>query len=279
MASGPISSLVRLAGRVPDPWLGKLEKLISLVRGKGAGAGWDLECETAVAARLIKRKVPVIIDVGAHHGEWSLALGSQLERSGVHGEFHLVEPSPSSVERLRALQRSDFRLHPVALGRKQEERVLFEPAPGSLLSSLHRRSDSFLPPDIQCRETSVPVVTLDELLASLCVDTVDFLKLDTEGHELEILIGAEKSFMEGKIQTLSFEFGSANVFSRTYFRDYWDLLSGKWKFQISRIRPGGSLHAVNEYSEELEFFRGATNYVAIRKPSHGGTVALGVSKG
>ena len=63
------------------------------------------------------------------------------------------------------------------------------------------------------------------------------------------------------VKVVMFEFGSANVNSRTFFRDFWDLLTG-FGYRIERIIPGGGTLAVRRYAEDLEYFRGATNYVA-----------------
>ena len=40
---------------------------------------------------------------------------------------------------------------------------------------------------------------------------------------LEALKGAANSLASGMIKALAFEFGSGNLNSRTFFRDFWDL--------------------------------------------------------
>ena len=73
--------------------------------------------------------------------------------------------------------------------------------------------------------------------------------------------GAARTLERGGISALTFEFGSGNVNSRTFFRDFWELLSGHG-YRIERIIPGGRTVPVDNYGEELEYFRGATNYIA-----------------
>lgn len=53
-----------------------------------------------------------------------------------------------------------------------------------------------------------------------------------------------------------------NIDSRTFFRDYWDLLN-PLGFSIFRIAPGGILIQIREYREELEYFKIVSNYVAV----------------
>jgi hypothetical protein len=92
------------------------------------------------------------------------------------------------------------------------------------------------------------------------------MKLDIEGAELSALLGAAASLSRGRIDTIAFEFGSANVYSRTFFRDFWQLLADAG-FRLWRILPGGGLLAVDSYSEQLEHFRGVSNYLAsVRRP-------------
>lgn len=65
----------------------------------------------------------------------------------------------------------------------------------------------------------------------------------------------------GKIRALSFEFGSRNINSRTFFRDYWELLTAA-NFAIYRIAPCGKDILVEDYYEDAEYFRGVSNFVA-----------------
>ncbi len=87
------------------------------------------------------------------------------------------------------------------------------------------------------------------------------MKMDIEGHELLALRGAEQALKSRRIGALAFEFGSSDINSRTFFRDFWDLL-GAHGFSIARITPSGKAIALLDYYEDCEYFRGATNYIA-----------------
>jgi hypothetical protein len=65
---------------------------------------------------------------------------------------------------------------------------------------------------------------------------------------------------------LTFEFGSGQINSRTFFHDFWDLLQ-PLGFALRRICPGGRTVPVDEYYEDLEYFRGVTNYLALAPAS------------
>jgi Methyltransferase FkbM domain len=109
----------------------------------------------------------------------------------------------------------------------------------------------------------VPVVTLDAVIRDHNVAKIDLLKLDIEGAELAALCGSHDSLQGGIVSAIQFEFGSANIYSKTFFRDFWEILS-PLGYRLSRILPGGRLLSVPEYSEDLEHFRGVSNYIAVR---------------
>lgn len=54
----------------------------------------------------------------------------------------------------------------------------------------------------------VPVRTLDEIADMLTLSRIDLLKIDTEGHELEVLHGARKLLAAGLIRVLHIELTS-----------------------------------------------------------------------
>jgi hypothetical protein len=112
----------------------------------------------------------------------------------------------------------------------------------------------------------VEVSTIDQVIESQKIDFVDFMKMDVEGHKLFALRGTWQSLASRKIGALSFEFGCGNINARTFFRDFWELLTGAG-FSIWRIPPFGKDILVSDYYEDTEYFRGATNYVAELKPT------------
>jgi hypothetical protein len=88
------------------------------------------------------------------------------------------------------------------------------------------------------------------------------MKIDTEGHDLAVLEGSQLSLEAKRIRALTFEFGSVNINSRTYFRDFWEYLR-PLGYKIKRLCPGGRLIPIREYYEDLEYFRSVTNYLAV----------------
>jgi FkbM family methyltransferase len=172
----------------------------------------------------------------------------------------LIDPAAECCTRLRKL--NGVEVIEAAVGECAGKAKFYTPGDGSGLASLHKRHDSHVRQEhLILQEREVTVTTIDEILDQHGIELVDLAKMDLEGHELFALRGAARSLKTHRIRTLTFEIGTANVDSRTYFRDFWDLLTG-CGYRLQRIYPGGKTVPVLEYYEDLEYFRGVTNYIA-----------------
>lgn len=236
---------------------------LNLLAGKGCGSGWD-KGEEVAAARVIRargepQRPPVVIDCGGNRGTWTREVRARLESDA--GRWIVIEPAPESAALCRQLP--NVEVVEAAAGEHPATLDLYSNEAASGWASLHERGDSFAR-GARFTTRQVPVVTLDSVIAEKDIRIVDFLKLDIEGHELFALRGTRRALAAGMIRALSFEFGSGNVNSRTYFRDFWDLLV-PLGYELHRILPGGRTFRVAEYDEDLENFRGVTNYIGLLK--------------
>ena len=90
-------------------------------------------------------------------------------------------------------------------------------------------------------------------------ETPNVLKLDVEGHELDVLEGSMETLKN--IQIVQFEFGGTCIDSRKYFLDYWRFFSNLG-FDLYRMAPKGLIRIIS-YSERDETFR-FTNVFAVK---------------
>ena len=84
---------------------------------------------------------------------------------------------------------------------------------------------------------------------------IDFLSIDLEGHEYDVLIGSKNMLESKKIGIIQYEFGGCNIDSRTYFQDFWYLLNNN--YYIYRLLKNG-LKKIRQYEEEQERFLTST---------------------
>lgn len=136
--------------------------------------------------------VNCVIDVGAHEGEYAM----RLRDGGYTGRIVSFEPVPRAFEELarKAADDPGWIVHELALGR-EESRTTMNAVPGTL-SSLrpptefgarrYRRLQDPEPVEVEVRRLDG---MLDELIDGLD-DPRPYLKLDTQGFDLDVFAGA-----------------------------------------------------------------------------------------
>lgn len=106
------------------------------------------------------------------------------------------------------------------------------------LGSLRPRSDVGVR-QLRYDTVTVDTVRLDDFADENDIAIITLLKLDIEGHEVFALRGAERLLAAGRIRALTFEFGSANINSRTFFRDFGICSTGTATGSIVCCRAAG----------------------------------------
>lgn len=249
--------IVRLVVKLNPALPAVIELDMKNLQGKGKG-GESVSSEVAAALSFMnKYKIfePVIFDVGANVGLYSKAILDQIPNSKIFA----FEPSQASRNKLqnRFINDSRVTVIPLALGSESASRTLWSDEPGSGLASLTKRRLGHFEIDFNFAE-KVEVTTLDNWVNSQKVNP-DFIKMDVEGHEFDVLNGG-KNILKS-VRVIQFEFGGCNIDTRTYFQDFWYFFQS-YGFSLYRITPKGPLQIV-KYSEEDECFN-TTNYLAAR---------------
>lgn len=244
--------------------IGRLVSWLQLLQGVGSGCSVELSGEKGVLRQLAGRangRTVMVFDVGANQGQFLRAVRSVF--GGAPYSIHSFEPGMGAFRTLSAeFGRFDnVMLNHQAVSDRSGTATLWFDAPGSAGASLVRRDLSHVGREFSSEE-SVPTVTIDEYCHANRIEYIDLLKIDVEGHELEVLKGASRALESGRIGMVLFEFGGCNVDSRSFLRDFWRLFSSV-DMRLGRLTPSGYVVPLSRYSEALEQFRTA-NYVATR---------------
>lgn len=224
----------------------------------GLNYGWGQEVdksgEFGVLVRLRDRSSgPLnIFDVGANKGAY---LGAVLTVLGSRANVWSFEPQSSVFEKLQSRygQKPNVELICSALGSGPGRAEIYHNSQTDTMASLYASAGS--------HSEMIDVSTVDEICAKRAVDRIDLLKIDTEGFELNVLRGAESMLARNAVRAIQFEFGDAYVETTVHFKDFWSLLSPKYR--IYRILRHG-LTEIRSYSTDLEIYKTANFFCELR---------------
>jgi FkbM family methyltransferase len=146
---------------------------------------------------LLARCVPrdaVVLDAGAHAGQFT----KLFARIATEGRVYAIEPGSYARAILRtaiwARRLANVSVVPVALGAESRLAQLHIPVKASGAAGFGL--SHFGLPETRWRRVTAELVaqtTIDELVAALALDRLDFIKADIEGGELRLLEGAARA--------------------------------------------------------------------------------------
>ncbi len=242
--------------------LGYCASKCQYLMGIGSGSDVNGSGEIAVVKMLGRfcRPPYCIFDVGANKGQFLNTVTSEIDQEQCI--IHCFEPTSDSFNTLKqnAPKSPNIILNKLGLGKEQGTFSIFYDEPGSGTASLtKRRLDHF---GVSFSHTEqVQIDTVDNYCRLNNINRIDLLKIDVEGHEMDVLFGATNMFEKGLIGLVNFEFGGCNIDTRCFFQDffYWFKTVG---MKLYRITPSSYVHPLPHYLEIYEQFR-TTNFLAI----------------
>jgi len=260
-----ISNLFELYAMVfARPFFLKLNKFLLNISLRGLGVlNYRTEALRGefdwLSSYLSTKSSPLVIDVGANVGNYS----KDVLKINDSARVVSIEPHPVNFIKLKSNPELEGVLfHNLAVGEKLGELELFDYAnnDGSSHASLFKEVITDLHKG-NAVSHKVEVKPLSQIVELLDSERISLLKIDTEGNELNVLIGSKDIL--SRIDAIHLEFNEMNIISRTFFKDIWDLLNNDFYFY--RILPKGKLLPIPTYSSvfcEIFHFQ---NIVCIRK--------------
>jgi FkbM family methyltransferase len=205
-------------------------------------------------ARSVHKPGDVYVDVGANKGEWS----SVVLENAPEARLIAFEPVPPVCDDLRQnLSGRKIEIHCCALS-NESGRVTVNFIPSNpYLSSLETIGQDL---NVEGQSVEVERTTGDGFCEESGVGHIRLLKVDTEGHDLKVLEGFHSMLAQDKIDIIQFEYNYMSIFSRTFLRDFFQLLDGNYRIgRLLRNRID-----FFEYSMNVDNFIQA-NFVAVNR--------------
>lgn len=229
----------------------------------GGGSGFYNTGEKAVIRyfnnKIGKKTTPVVFDVGANKGDYSLEILSVF-KSNVN--LYCFEPSKKTFDLLKSNLSGyeNVKMYNLGLGKSNETAILYSNENASGMSSIFNRRLDHFDSKLENKE-EIKLERIDSFCRNNNINHIHLLKLDVEGNEMNILKGAENLIRSNSIDFIQFEFGACNIDSKTFFQDFFYFLNPRYK--IYRILKNG-LVLINRYETTLEVFL-TTNFLAVSR--------------
>lgn len=139
------------------------------------------------------KKGDVIFDVGANNGHTSLVFSQQI---GNDGKIYSFEPDNINYKRaeknIQLNNVKNIQLLKYGIGSKSEKLKLFNIDESNLGMNRIMKDDS------KYSYQEIDVISLDNFISSNNINKLNIIKIDVEGFEKEVLLGAENTIRQFK---------------------------------------------------------------------------------
>ena len=183
--------------------------------------------------------INLVLDVGASIGQ----TGELLRSINYKGKIVSFEPLSSAYKELLCNTKGDksWEAHNFALGNKNGK-VLINIAGNSYSSSILDMLPShvkFAPESKYIGQEEIEVKTLDSIFSSLCNQSDNiYLKIDTQGFEINVIKGAEKSLQF--IDTIQLEMSLIPLYKNELLYNEMNHFLYQLGYSLISIEPGFS---------------------------------------
>ena len=176
-----------------------------------------------------KKKFNILLDVGAHHGESIIFFLKNFKVKTIYS----FEPSPDNFKILakeslllkRRFINSKIIIENVALSNVNGTNILkqFKDSSSSTLNKInssslyYKRKNKILYSRHDknfYKKINVKIIPLQSFLKKKKINRIDFLKIDTEGHEYKVILGLKKYI--SKVNLIMFEHHYDNMIIKNY---------------------------------------------------------------
>lgn len=197
-----------------------------------------------------------MLDVGANKGEWSSRVLSASEASRKPARVFAFEPCSGTRALLqqRFVGSNHVTVCGVALSDSEGEADFFSSGAGSGTNSLSSTSG---------RDTErVKLTTLDRFVEENHIDKLCMIKIDTEGFDYSVLVGATATLSKGVVDVVQFEYNWRWLLNKASLMDVFSFIKDK-PYRFGKL-SGQSIVFFDEWHFELDrYFE--NNYVLVRR--------------
>jgi FkbM family methyltransferase len=185
----------------------------------------------------IKDKINVIFDIGCR---------SDTVFTDFQGEVHYFDPVPEFIDKLKASPSSNKIAHFNTFGLGNDNAEI----------SYYPKYQSFYDRVASCKVSDdankiiLKIRKGSDYVKEHNIQSIDFMKIDTEGYELNVLKGFEEHIKNVKV--IQFEYGGTFLDNGLKLIDVINYLSEKGFHKFSYITPTG-LYRITDFNDHYQY--------------------------
>lgn len=237
-------------------------------RGFQNGTTPKMSGEEHLLRSLKGQDVKVCLDIGANVGSYSKMLIEILGAEVI--AFEPLEAACNNLKEIAKIYPKNFSFHELAISDENTTRQIHFGVPTSELATLQMsNSELDFVKENNVNSACITTVTLDSFfeLETNCLQRIDFIKIDVEGHEYQVLSGAQETIRKFSPRFIQIEYNRYNLFSGINLFQIAKLLGEYSMYQllpgnsgIRRRDPRDSLSNICEYSNFIFVLKGTFVY-------------------
>jgi FkbM family methyltransferase len=203
----------------------------------------------------------VIFDIGANIGKWTKLVLNINKRLNIH----CFEPSKYTFKKLI---NNNFPpnviCNNIGLSSAKKEEFIYIFKEGSGLNSLYQRKrlDEHNEKIPQHQKEKIQLDTLENYCSVNDINLIDYMKIDVEGHEFEVLKGGNTLFNNNRVNIIQFEYGGTFIDAHVLLRYIFDLFK-ELNYDFYKIYPD-CIKLVKKYYPKIDNFQ-YQNWLIINK--------------
>ena len=147
--------------------------------------------------------------------------------------FEPLKECMLSLERLKTKFSNRLKIYNIAISNIKSKRNLYYGANNYLLSSFEKKINHITKvKNNNSKKIKCKTDTLDNLHKILKLKNVDLIKIDTEGHEKKVLLGAKKFLLLTNAKIIQIEFNWHHLFMKNSIFEFSQILKNYKVFQL-----------------------------------------------
>jgi FkbM family methyltransferase len=212
--------------------------------------------ENVLRFALSRKESITMFDIGANRG---LVTTYAANIIGERGRIFAIEPCKETFDTLTLTTsnlKSQINLINAAFSDKEGIGALQMVGPNegtnSLIATLSHKTTQ-----------TVELRTLDSFAISNSIKEIDFVKIDTEGHDFSVIQGSEEMLKSSRIGCIQFEYNWRWIGQRSYLKDVFDLVASLQDYRVGKVTPAG-IEFYEKWTPEIETLI-ENNYAIMRE--------------